>query len=201
MSTGGTSECEWRTLGEVCFCQSGGTPSTKTPEYWGGDIKWLASTVCNNTKTVKEVTKYITEAGAKKSRIMKPKTTLIALVGATIGKTAFLPYEAAINQNIVGIYPIDEKKLMPDFVYYYCSRYYDKFMELSSGKLAMANMSFVRGLQFPIIPIEKQKRIVSILDRFDKLCNDISEGLPAEIEARRKQYEYYRDKLLSFKEQ
>lgn len=197
---GGTSECEWRTLGEVCFCQSGGTPSTKTPEYWGGDIKWLASTVCNNTKTVKEVTKYITEAGAKKSRIMKPKTTLIALVGATIGKTAFLPYEAAINQNIVGIYPIDEKNLMPDFVYYYCSRYYDKFMELSSGKLAMANMSFVRGLLFPIIPIEKQKRIVSILDRFDKLCNDISEGLPAEIEARRKQYEYYRDKLLSFEE-
>ena len=194
------NDCEWRTLGEVCLCQSGGTPSTKTPEYWGGDIKWLASTVCNNTKTVKEVTKYITEAGAKKSRIMKPKTTLIALVGATIGKTAFLPYEAAINQNIVGIYPIDEKILMPDFVYYYCSRYYNKFMELSSGKLAMANMTFVRGLLFPIILIEKQKRIVSILDRFDKLCNDISEGLPAEIEARRKQYEYYRDKLLSFEE-
>ena len=47
--------------------------------------------------------------------------------------------------------------------------------------------------------VSEQKRIVSILDRFDKLCNDISEGLPAEIEARRKQYEYYRDKLLSFK--
>ena len=44
------------------------------------------------------------------------------------------------------------------------------------------------------------KRIVNVLDRFDRLCNDLSSGLPAEIEARQKQYEYYRDKLLTFKE-
>ena len=47
---------------------------------------------------------------------------------------------------------------------------------------------------------QEQRRIVSILDRFDKLTNDLSSGLPAEIEARRKQYEYYRDRLLSFDE-
>ena len=47
--------------------------------------------------------------------------------------------------------------------------------------------------------LEEQSRIVSILDRFDSLCNDITSGLPAEIEARKKQYEYYRDKLLDFK--
>ena len=52
----------------------------------------------------------------------------------------------------------------------------------------------------PIPSLFEQKRIVSILDRFDSLCNDITTGLPAEIEARRKQYEYYRDKLLTFKE-
>ena len=46
--------------------------------------------------------------------------------------------------------------------------------------------------------IKKQKEIISTLDRFEMLCNDISEGLPAEIEARKKQYEYYRDKLLAF---
>lgn len=53
--------------------------------------------------------------------------------------------------------------------------------------------------KIPLPLIEEQQRIVDILDRFDKLCNDISEGLPAEIEARQKQYEYYRDKLLTFK--
>ena len=60
------------------------------------------------------------------------------------------------------------------------------------------NAQIVKDLKIPVPSMEEQKRIVSILDRFDKLCNDISEGLPAEIEARRKQYEYYRDKLLTF---
>ena len=55
------------------------------------------------------------------------------------------------------------------------------------------------NLIFPVPAIEEQNHIVSVLDRFDCLCNDLSEGLPAEIEARKKQYEYYRDKLLTFK--
>ena len=52
----------------------------------------------------------------------------------------------------------------------------------------------------PVPPLSEQQRIVDILDRFDALCNSITSGLPAEIEARKKQYEYYRDKLLTFKE-
>ena len=62
----------------------------------------------------------------------------------------------------------------------------------------------LRTLQeFPVAlpPLEEQERIVGILDRFDALCHDLTSGLPAELEARRKQYAYYRDKLLDFKEQ
>ena len=62
------------------------------------------------------------------------------------------------------------------------------------------NADIVKSLVLAIPSIEVQKYIISILDRFDTLCNDLSAGLPAEIEARQKQYEYYRDKLLSFKE-
>ena len=62
------------------------------------------------------------------------------------------------------------------------------------------NADIVRALSIPIPPLDEQRRIVSILDRFDALCNDLTQGLPAEIEARKKQYEYYRDKLLSFPE-
>ena len=58
-------------------------------------------------------------------------------------------------------------------------------------------MSFVK---VPFPPVEEQKRIVDILDHFESICNDLSSGLPAEIAARQKQYEYYRDKLLTFKE-
>ena len=195
------SNVELKKLGEVCNVQSGGTPSKKESEYWnGGTIPWLASTVCKNKKSVEEVTDYITEKGLKNSsaKMMKEKTTLIALVGATIGKIAFLPFEASINQNVAGLFPIDENIVNADYLFYACSTLYSKFQNLVNGKLAMANMSFVRNLVIPVPPLSVQENIVKILDRFDKLNNDMSDGLPAEIEARKKQYEYYRDTLLSF---
>ena len=68
------------------------------------------------------------------------------------------------------------------------------------GAVQNLNADIVKSLVLAIPSIEVQKYIISILDRFDTLCNDLSAGLPAEIEARQKQYEYYRDKLLSFKE-
>ena len=57
----------------------------------------------------------------------------------------------------------------------------------------------VKTYSIPIPPLDVQQKIVSILDRFDTLCNDLTQGLPAEIAARKKQYEYYRDKLLTFR--
>ena len=71
-----------------------------------------------------------------------------------------------------------------------------KYAKTSSMKnLTMEN---IRKFQVPIPPLETQAKIVSILDRFDALCHDLTQGLPAEIAARKKQYEYYRDKLLTF---
>lgn len=58
----------------------------------------------------------------------------------------------------------------------------------------------VGNIRIPILPLDVQSRIVNVLDNFEKICSDLNIGLPAEIEARQKQYEYYRDKLLSFKE-
>lgn len=190
-------------LGEICNVQAGGTPSKKEKQYWtDGTIKWLGSTVCQNQKTVDSVTDYITELGLEKSsaRIMPKDATLIALVGATIGKVAFLPFEAAINQNIAGVYPKHPDKVNPSYVYYACTMLYPEFIGISQGKLALANLSFVRGLKIPLPSIEVQEHTAAILDRFDAICNDLTSGLPAEITARQKQYEYYRDKLLTFKE-
>ena len=190
-------------LEEVCNITSGGTPSKTKQEYWNnGTIKWLGSTVCKNKKFVDEVTGYITELGLQKSsaKLMKERTTLIAMVGATIGKLSFLNFEATTNQNVACLFPKDEENLNPDYLYYACKNLYSKFMEFANGKFAMASLGFIKGLEIPIPSIEEQIRIVNLLERFDRICNNISEGLPAEIEARKKQYEYYRDKLLTFKE-
>ena len=62
------------------------------------------------------------------------------------------------------------------------------------------NQQNMRAIQIPVPPLAEQERIVAILDKFDALVNDISRGLPAEIEARKKQYAYYRDRLLDFRE-
>lgn len=89
-----------------------------------------------------------------------------------------------------------------------CYKFYTMFENMESELNAMkrgAGVPHVSGemlnsIELPIPSLQDQQRIVEILDRFDTLCNDLSSGLPAEIEARQKQYEYYRDKLLSFKE-
>ena len=69
-----------------------------------------------------------------------------------------------------------------------------------SAQVNIASRDAIEKIMIPVPSLEEQKRIVDILDTFDALVNDITEGLPAEIELRRKQYEYYRNKLLSFEE-
>lgn len=69
---------------------------------------------------------------------------------------------------------------------------------ISGGTQPKLNQKNLNKINIPLPPLDKQERIVGILDRFDALCNDLSSGLPAEIEARQKQYEYYRDRLLNF---
>ena len=91
------------------------------------------------------------------------------------------------------------------------SKYVAYYLQSSEGKRKLASIttggtvkhilaSKIKKLIVPFPSIEEQHRIISILDRFDALCNDLTSGLPAEIEARRKQYEHYRDKLLTFQE-
>lgn len=94
-----------------------------------------------------------------------------------------------------------ENRTSVKYLYYVLKNSIQQFRDAASGMGSLPQISLKVTEEFviPVPPLEEQERIVSILDRFDALCNDLTIGLPAEIEARQKQYEYYRDKLLSFK--
>src|SRR5699024_8610858 len=85
------------------------------------------------------------------------------------------------------------------YVFYWVASKYEELKALGRGARSDLNAQIIRGFEIPLPSLAEQERIVNLLDKFDLLVNDLSSGLPAEIVARRKQYEYYRDKLLSFK--
>ena len=128
---------------------------------------------------------------------------LFTYVG-TIGQVALVNEEDRfyLAPNVALIRTTTDK-LMPKFMRYYfqSSQFWKTQIDrlLQSSSMQNIPMGKIRKFKIPVPPLAEQQRIVDILDRFDKLCNDISEGLPAEIEARQKQYEYYRDKFLTFK--
>jgi type I restriction enzyme S subunit len=89
--------------------------------------------------------------------------------------------------------------VQPKFVFYFLQAQHLERLNTAGGVPSLTQ-AMLNKLLIPVPSLSEQSRIVAILDRFDALCNDLSSGLPAEIAARQKQYEYYRDKLLTFKE-
>ena len=107
------------------------------------------------------------------------------------------------NGDVLTVQINDRSFLMPEFLYYVLSS--DQFflydMQNSKGaKMPRGSKEAVMKYTIPVPPLPVQSEIVRILDNFDAICSDLNIGLPAEIEARQKQYEFYRDKLLTFKE-
>ena len=121
----------------------------------------------------------------------------------TIGEMAIIKEEPS-NWNIKeGVYALkpNHSIITSGYIRYILSsqKIKDKIISKSAGGTVKSiSMKELQLIQIPIPPIEEQERIAGILDKFDTLVNSISEGLPREIELRRKQYEYYREKLLSF---
>lgn len=132
-----------------------------------------------------------------------PSDILLGNIRPYLKKMWISNNEGIAGSDVLVIRIKDEYRndIVPKFLYYQLttSRFVDYNVRNSrGGKMPRGNKKKI--LEFPIFlpPFAEQERIVKILDKFDALVNDISSGLPAEIEARRKQYEYYRDRLLTF---
>ena len=87
--------------------------------------------------------------------------------------------------------------IIPKYLFYYLQKEHLEQYNTAGGVPSLTQ-TVLNGVKILLPSLKEQERIVSILDRFDTLCEDLTSGLPAEIEARQKQYEYYRDKLLTF---
>ena len=190
-------------MNEVFEIRNGYTPSKAKKEFWeGGTIPWFRmEDIRQNGRILSDSILHITPKGVKGKGLFQANSFILATT-ATIGEHALIIADSLANQRFtnLSIRKSLENELSVKYVYYYFF-VIDEWCKANTNvsNFASVDMSKFYNLLIPIPSISEQQRIVSILDRFDTLTTDLTQGLPAEIEKRRQQYEYYRDKLLTFK--
>jgi type I restriction enzyme S subunit len=174
------------------FCEKG------VPCIHYGQIYTRYGLYANNTFT------KITSEVAEKSKFAKKNDVIMAVTSENIEDVckcvAWLGNEdIAVSGHTAIIHHNQNPKYLSH--YFHTTMFDSQKRKLAHGtKVIEVTPSKLADIEIPIPTLEEQENIVKILDKFNTLCNDITTGLPAEIDARKKQYEYYRDKLLTFKE-
>ena len=187
---------------ELFTTRNGYTPSKSNSSYWeNGTVPWFRmEDIRENGGVLSESLQSVHESALKKGG-MFPAGSIIVATSATIGEHALINVDFLCNQRFTVLTPKEEFKslMLPKFLYYY-SFVLDRWClsNTTQSSFASVDMKRFKKFEFPVPSLEEQQRIVDILDRFDSLTTSLSEGLPAELAARRSQYEYYRDQLLTF---
>ncbi|GAA9936959.1 hypothetical protein VN0871_09710 [Helicobacter pylori] len=194
---------EFKTLEEVFEIKNGYTPSKNNPEFWkNGTIPWFRmEDIRENGRILKDSIQHITPKALKNKKLF-PKNSIIISTIATIGEHALLIVDSLANQQFTFLSKKANCGIALDmkFFFYQCfllGEWCKKNTNVSG--FASVDMTAFKKYKFPIPPLEIQQEIVKILDQFLALTTDLLAGIPAEIKARKKQYEYYREKLLTFK--
>lgn len=162
------------------------------------------SDIQQNAIVLKSV-EYITEEFARRnaSKILQ-KDDIITVHTGDVGTSAVIDekYAGAIGFTTITTRIKDKSKITPQYLCHYLNSNLCKssIASMTISDRSNLNQSSFEKLVVSIPPLETQNKIVQVLDNFDSICSDLKIGLPAEIEARRKQYEYYREKLLAFHE-
>ncbi|WP_181227744.1 restriction endonuclease subunit S [Helicobacter pylori] len=194
---------EFKTLEEVFEIKNGYTPSKNNPEFWkNGTIPWFRmEDIRENGRILKDSIQHITPKALKGKKLF-PKNSIIISTTATIGEHALLIVDSLANQRFTFLSKKANCGIALDmkFFFYQCfllGEWCKKNTNVSG--FASVDMTAFKKYKFPIPPLEIQQEIVKILDQFSILTTDLLAGIPAEIKARKKQYQYYREKLLTFK--
>lgn len=198
-------EISWKTMGEIMEISRGASPrpiqSFLTEDENG--VPWIKiGDISPDSKYVTKTAQKITSEGASKSRYLK-RGDFILSNSMSFGRPYILDLDGCIHDGWVSLRNFQESYI-PDFLYHLLkSDSVQTFWAQNAGQggaVSNLNADIIRKTPVPVPPIELQEKIVAILDRFETLVNDLASGLPAEIAAVKEQYEYYRDKLLTFKE-
>lgn len=193
---------EFRTMDEVFEIRNGYTPSKNNPDFWeGGTIPWFRmEDIRQNGRILSDAIQHITPA-AIKGKGLFPANSIIIATTATIGEHALVIADSLANQRFTNLTVRKSLSacLLPKFVFYYMF-VIDEWCKknVNAGNFASVDMKRFKKLEFPLPPIEVQTEIVRILDKFTSLEAELEAELKAELDCRKRQYEYYRDKLLSF---
>ncbi len=198
------ADVKWKSLGNVAEVRSGqGFPKAYQGQAEGHYPFYKVSdmNLVGNETTMNLANNYIDSAVAKKLGISPVSAGAIIFpkIGAAIAtnKKRLLSIPSVYDNNVMGLIP-NEKIISSRFLFYWMQMVDLSTLANDSGAIPSIRKSTMELMLVPILPLSEQARIVSILDKFHALTNSISEGLPREIELRRKQYEHYRDQLLDF---
>ena len=189
------------TVGELAKFTYGYTDTAKDE----GDARFIRITdVSDDGNLIPKNKKFITLSEESRKYILKKGDLLLVRTGATYGKTLYFDSdENSVYASFLIKINLDNN-LISNRYYWHFSKsnlYWDQANKyVSKAGQPQFNAGAISKVIIPVPPLNVQNEIVTILDNFEKICNDLYEGLPAEIENRQKQYEYYRNKLLSFKE-
>lgn len=198
----GAQSVTWMRMCDLFDMRNGYTPSKTNVEYWeNGTVPWFRmEDIRQNGRILSDSIQHITSSAVKGGRLF-PANSFIIATTATIGEHALIIADSLANQQFTNFQVrkslIDKVNIKFLYYYMYIVGAWCKNNTNVSG-FASVDMKKFKKLLIPIPSISKQQRIVAILDKFEVLVNDLSQGLPAEVAAVQEQYEYYRNKLLSF---
>lgn len=197
----GVDGVEWKKLGEIANFRRGSFPQPYGKKEWYDGIGAMpfvqVADISDNKQLVKETSRKISIVAQPKS-VFAPKGSIIISLQGSIGRIAVTQYDAYIDRTIA-IFQDISKNIIPTYFVYQLERIFEeKEKKARGGIIKTITKEEFTEFPIPIPPLPEQRRIVAILDHFETLVNDLTVGLPAELRVRRKQYEYYRDKLLTF---
>ena len=203
LTFGDDDKFKWENLGDVCDILTGYPFDSSQFQVSGVRLMRGMNIKRGNLFFSEEINRYWNSADGLEKYLLKENDIVIAMDGSLVGKSFGIVQAEYLPLLLVQrVARIRSKQVNNRYIYHYIACRFPSYVEKkkTGGAIPHVSQKDIASFRVPIPSADVQNRIVNVLDNFEKICSDLNIGLPAEIEARQKQYEYYRDKLLTFAE-